>query len=80
MAGWNSGNRLAKAEPGCMEYLVKQRGQRTRATATGRKPKVELLARGSEAETGARQTAATMEGVRTAEKSEGQRNWVELTG
>lgn len=46
----------------------------------GRKPKVELLARGSEAETRARQTGATMEGVRTAEKSEGQRNWVELTG
>lgn len=71
---------MAKVEPGCVEYLVKQRGRQTRATSTSRKPKVKLLACGSEAETGDRQTGATMEGVATTEKSEGRRTGLELTG
>lgn len=41
-----------EAEPECLEIQAEQSGQRTRATSTAWKLKVELLARGTEAETG----------------------------
>lgn len=58
---------------GSMGYPAEQRGQSTRVTSTGRKPKVELLTCGTEAEMGLRQTQA-MEGVWTTEKLEGRRS------
>lgn len=60
-----------EAEPGCVEYPVEQRW--TRATSMARRPKVELLARGTEEETGDRQTWAMKTG-----KPEGRRSPVEL--
>lgn len=68
----------AEAEPGCMRYPVEQRGRRTRVTSPTWKPKVELLACGTEVETGARQTRAMTEGVRTTtEKPKVRRRTVE---
>lgn len=67
-----------KKEPGRMEKPVEQRGRRTRASSTAGKPKVELLDCRTEAETGAWQTRATMEGVKMMGKPEGRRSPVEL--
>lgn len=63
-----------------METQAKMRGQRTRVTSMAQKPVVEPQTRGTEDETGARQTGATMKGVRMMGKQEGRRSPVEPKG
>lgn len=68
------GDQSTEAEPACMDKPARQRGRLTRATSMARKPKVKLLANGTDVETGARQTRAT------TEKPEGRRSPVEPKG
>lgn len=63
-----------------MAHLAEQRGRWTRATSMAKKFKVELLAHGIEVVTGARQTGAMMERVRTTGMPEGRRRPVESKG
>ncbi len=63
-----------------MEEPTEQRGQRTRATSKAWKPKVERLARVTEAEPGIRLTGSTMERARIKGKPEGGRSPVKPKG
>ncbi len=63
-----------------MKEPAEQKGRRTRVTSKAWKPKVEQLARVTEAELGIWLTGATMEQARTMGKPEGGRSPVKPKG
>lgn len=70
------------AEPGCVEYPPEQRGRQNRATCLARRPKVELLAHGTQL-TGVTIESARMTGKPKEGGSEGMEGpgspWRKLT-
>lgn len=81
LKGWaEPRDRSTEAEPGCLEEHVKQTGRGPRATSTAQKPKAELLALRTKAETGTRLARATIEQARAMGKPEEGRSPAEPKG